>query len=467
MNSLQSQIHDFIEEVEKITHFYRQNLKEEKRNIENTSKRVSELVNSISLKEEYEAVKSIEPMRVSLPNHSVLDSLFKEESNNNGFLLGEDREEKSKKLAAERRAEYNAYLEKKERELQKKHQTYEEMSTTVTPRSVMESVDYETILAKRREEELKFRQIHHAEPSLSNGVANSEKITVPKIPQTPEKIPLRENNVKITSAPIVEDNKKVSALTHDNTGSYERRYIPHRPLSSQENHFHRTGGGGEPVRDSFGNLITARGFRDSAPMLSFPSFQQNQASSNKSSYREELAKQIEERKRLAELEKLKAEELENKIAQRIAEERRKMQMEYENELKANNNVKEQRQQERLRQLEEFQRRDAETKQKLKNSRAVESRPQTSENINRSVENRKSSPPIPAVRSKIIFERVTSPEVLREVPPVKPENVFSSLAEIRKKIMQDRQNSNRAIKGTYEVMNRRTVHDDEEDEYDRR
>lgn len=51
--------------------------------------------------------------------------------------------------------------------------------------------------------------------------------------------------------------------------------------------------------------------------------------------------QIEEKKRLAELEKHKAQELEKKIAQRIEEERRKMQLEYENELKANNNVKEQ------------------------------------------------------------------------------------------------------------------------------
>ncbi|KFM81915.1 hypothetical protein X975_04110, partial [Stegodyphus mimosarum] len=139
-----------------------------------------------------------------------------------------------------------------------------------------------------------------------------------------------------------------------------------------------------------------------------------------------------------------------------------MQREYENEMKKNNKIEEEfrRQQERLQMLEEFQRKDAEMRKK-KFSEAKESRKE----IVSEVKERSNSPPVPAVRTKELLEKAVSPTAVVTSPltEVKPGNVYSCLAEIRRSIMQDQQKLKKDFKNSYEVMDRRTVQDLYDDE----
>ncbi|GIY40355.1 hypothetical protein CEXT_56371 [Caerostris extrusa] len=224
----------------------------------------------------------------------------------------------------------------------------------------------------------------------------------------------------------------------------------------------KTGGGGEPVKDSSGNLITNRRFRENS--AGYFSFQQDISKTKKDFYREELRKQIEEKRRLKELEQEKARLLEQQMADRIEQQRKKIQMEYEEELKRNNLLKQQRQQERIQQLEEFQKRDAALRNRRTREVFVPDDAKNTSDLNVPPK-RSASPPVPSVRSKVILERVVSPEVASKtqaLSDVKPENIFSSLAEIRRTIMQEQQSLKKDMQQSYEVMNRRTVVDDSDD-----
>ncbi|GFT89064.1 uncharacterized protein NPIL_277012 [Nephila pilipes] len=364
-------------------------------------------------------------------NRSVINSLFKDDVPDS-FLFQLGQGDKREHLAAERRSEYNAYLEKKDKEIQCRRKVLEE-SRSVTPRSLLEFIDYEKLLAKRKEEESKFRNLNYAEPSFDKSISKSETSQKENVDTTLEKPYTDVSLPKETSVPV-----------------------------------HRTGGGGEPVKDSSGNLITNRGFKENSSLGYFP-FHEDASKHKKDFYREELRKQIEEKKRLKELEKQKAQHLEDQIAQRIEQQRKQMQMEYESELKKNILLKEKRQQERLQQLEEFQRRDAASRSKKAREIEVPHVTKESEILNiqepTPTTKRSTSPPVPSVRSKVILERVVSPEIANKtqaLSEVKPENIFSSLAEIRRTIMQDQQNIRKDLKESYEVMNRRTVKDVLED-----
>ncbi|GFY64261.1 uncharacterized protein TNIN_90761, partial [Trichonephila inaurata madagascariensis] len=319
----------------------------------------------------------------------------------------------------------------KDKELQSHRRVLEE-SRSVTPRSLLDFVDYEKLLAKRKEEESKFRNLNYAEPSFDRSISKSE----------------------------ISQKENINTTLEDPIKPYADISVPKKTSGPVQ----RTGGGGEPVKDSSGNLITNRGFKESTSLGYFP-FQEDVSKHKKDFYREELRKQIEEKKRLKELEKQKAQHLEDQIAQRMEQQRRQMQMEYENELKKNILRKEQRQQERLQQLEEFQRRDAALRNRK--TREIETTRITKEpeildfREPSPPPKRSTSPPVPSVRSKVILERVVSPEVAtktQSLSEVKPENIFSSLAEIRRTIMKDQQNLRKDLRESYEVMNRRTVKD---------
>ncbi|GFR09501.1 uncharacterized protein TNCT_294791 [Trichonephila clavata] len=300
-------------------------LEEERAELKKDESKVLNLLSAFYKKDSHEQnLKSTtDAMTVSFSNQSAISSLFKDDTPDS-FLFKLGQGDKREHLAAERKNEYNAYLEKKDKELQSHRRVLEE-SRSVTPRSLLDFVDYEKLLAKRKEEESKFRNLNYAEPSFDRSISKSE----------------------------ISQKENINTTFEEQIKPYADISIPKKTSGPVQ----RTGGGGEPVKDSSGNLITNRGFKENTSLGYFP-FQEDVSKHKKDFYREELRKQIEERKQLKELEKQKAQLLENQIAQRIEQQRRQMQMEYENELKKSILLKEQRQQERLQQLEEFQRRDA-------------------------------------------------------------------------------------------------------------
>ncbi|GIY31820.1 uncharacterized protein CDAR_580971 [Caerostris darwini] len=416
----------YIQEVEKCIQSFKAQLEKQQKELKEDERSTLNLL-SVLYKKEFpkQNLNLLDPMKLSFPNRSVVNSLFKDDKTEN-FLFNVGQESKRDHLAAERRAEYNAYLEKKEREFQTHRKVLEE-SRNVTPRSILESVDYEKVLAKRKEEESKFRNLNYAEPSVDNNISKPE-------------ISVKEN-IDIS---LGDDMKQYS--------------LPQQVLIPSG----KTGGGGEPVKDSSGNLITNRRFRENS--AGYFSFQQDISKTKKDFYREELRKQIEEKRRLKELEQEKARLLEQQMADRIEQQRKKIQMEYEEELKRNNLLKQQRQQERIQQLEEFQKRDAALRNRRTREVFVPDDAKNTSDLNVPPK-RSASPPVPSVRSKVILERVVSPEVASKtqaLSDVKPENIFSSLAEIRRTIMQEQQNLKKDMQQSYEVMNRRTVVDDSDD-----
>ncbi|XP_055953238.1 non-muscle caldesmon-like isoform X2 [Argiope bruennichi] len=423
-------VDSYIEEVEKCIQAFKVQLQEQQKELQEDEGKVLDLLSAFYKKDSpKQDLHCADQMTISFPNTSSISSLFKDDSAES-FIFKLGQEDKRRHLVAERRAEYNLYLEK-DKELQSRRKVLEE-SRNVTPRSILESVDYKKILAKRKEEESKFRNLNYAEPSID------KKISKPEI--------------------SVKENVDLSLENHIKSGADLPIPQP-APIVA-----HRTGGGGEPVKDSSGNLITNRGYKASSSEY-FP-FLQDTSKHKKDYYREELRKQIEERKRIKELEEEKARLLEDQIAQRIEQQRRQMQMEYEKELQKNILLKEQRQQERLKQLEEFQKRDAALKNKrMREIQALDGKDSINLNVVQEPPKRSASPPVPSVRSKVILERVVSPEVATKTQAlsgVKPENIFSSLAEIRRTIMQEQNNARKDLKDSYEVMNRRTVVDDSDD-----
>ncbi|GBM21113.1 hypothetical protein AVEN_200792-2 [Araneus ventricosus] len=425
-------VDSYIEEVEKCMQAFKAQLQEQHKELQEDEGKVINLLSAFYKKDSpKQNPDCTDQMTISFPNRSSISSLFKDDSTES-FIFKLGQEDKRQHLAAERRAEYNSFIEK-DKELLSRRKILEE-SRSVTPRSILESVDYEKILAKRKEEESKFRNLNYAEPSIDKKISKSE-------------ISVKENVDLSLENPIT---------------SFPEPPVPQpAPIP-----MHRTGGGGEPVRDSSGNLITNRRFKASSSSSEYFPFQEDNSKHKKDYYREELRKQIQEKKRLKELEEERARLLEEQVAQRIEQQRRQMQMEYEKELQKNNLLKEQRQQERLKQLEEFQKRDAAMKNKrTREIQMPDRRDSIDLNVVQEPPKRSASPPVPSVRSKVILERVVSPDVTiktQALSGVKPENIFSSLAEIRRTIMQEQNNAKKDLKESYEVMNRRTVVDDSDD-----
>ncbi|CAL1300142.1 unnamed protein product [Larinioides sclopetarius] len=411
-------VDSYIEEVEKCIQSFKVQLQEQQKELQEDEGKVINLLSAFYKKDSpKQNLDCADQMTISFPNRSSissLSSLFKDDSTES-FIFKLGQEDKRQHLAAERRAEYNSFIEK-DKELLSRRKVLDE-SRSVTPRSLLESVDYEKVLAKRKEEESKFRNLNYAEPNFDKKISKSE-ISVK------ENIDLSlENPIKSYAEPPVPQPVPIPA--------------------------HRTGGGGEPVRDSSGNLITNRGFKASSSSSDYFPFLQDTSKRKNDYYREELRKQIEERKRLKELEEEKARLLEDQIAQRIEQQRLQMQREYEKELQKNNLLKEKRQEERLKQLEEFQKREAAMKNKRMREIHIPERKNSIDlNVAQEPPNRSASPPVPSVRSKVILERVVSPDVTiktQALSSVKPENIFSSLAEIRRTIMQEQNNAKKDLK----------------------
>ncbi|XP_054707019.1 uncharacterized protein LOC129216827 [Uloborus diversus] len=229
----------------------------------------------------------------------------------------------------------------------------------------------------------------------------------------------------------------------------------------------RMGGGGEPVRDPYGKLITTRGYKTeplswAGNSISLPSMERTCSRAKNALYREELQRQIEEKKRLEALERERTKQLEERIAERTEMQRQQMRAEYEKELQRTKNLEAElrRQQEFAKQLEEFQKRDAELRKRK--STEVHSHGENGYSNSESLQKRRSpSPPVPAVRTKELMERTVTP--IQSLAQVKPENLFSSLAEIRRQILQNQ--DKKQTNASYKVMNRRTVADvdDESDD----
>ncbi|GIY40351.1 hypothetical protein CEXT_56362 [Caerostris extrusa] len=170
----------YIQEVEKCIQSFKVQLEKQQKELKEDERSTLNLL-SVLYKKEFpkQNLNLLDPMKLSFPNRSVVNSLFKDDKTEN-FLFNLGQGNKRDHLAAERRAEYNAYLEKKERQFQTHRKVLEE-SRSVTPRSILESVDYEKVLAKRKEEESKFRNLNYAEPSVDNNISPNLKFPLKKI----------------------------------------------------------------------------------------------------------------------------------------------------------------------------------------------------------------------------------------------------------------------------------------------
>ncbi|KAG8192621.1 hypothetical protein JTE90_017186 [Oedothorax gibbosus] len=396
----------------------------------------------------------------NFPSH--LSSLFGEEEE---FFPFKEDEGRRRRLAQERQNEYNTFLRRKEETEAARKKVAEEK---VAPRSILESVDYDKVLARMKAQEAQFRNVNRAEPSLEESSSSLHFSPVQKYtPEQKKSVSVVSNGPYHTNKYLVErdkdfsrpqssDRKVFHAPTSTSTISKnvethptpKRQNDTSRPESSGKKTYQspvgehqRRGGGGDPLRDANGNLITTRGY------LSFPSQQQNLHRNQQMFYREQLQQQIEERRALEAEERRRLREEEEALARRAEEQRLRMLREYEEEQAKSLRKNEQRESERQRQLEEYKLREAALRQKRAPPPPVPEVPVPME--------RPKSPPIPAVRSKTILNN--TPPILVDV---KPENVFSSLSEIRRSLMQEQPQKD--FKNSYEVMNRRTVLDDDEE-----
>ncbi|XP_054707022.1 uncharacterized protein LOC129216830 [Uloborus diversus] len=145
-----------IRQIEEFTDSWRLELEEEKKELEERHKKFSDLLavfeKSLATGS---SMKALDNINFLPPSNSVIHSIFKDEDPGT-LVIHSDREAKKKQLAEERRAEYNAFLQKKENELFLKRKNFEERNN-VTPKSLLDFVDYEKVLARRKEEEARFR----------------------------------------------------------------------------------------------------------------------------------------------------------------------------------------------------------------------------------------------------------------------------------------------------------------------
>lgn len=256
------------------------------------------------------------------------------------------------------------------------------------------------------------------------------------------------------------------------------------------------GGGGAPMRDGFGNIITSRkgkalpvmpsemahplGVPIEKEALPIPNpivntvstyNREYEAQRKHERYKEDLRKQIEEKKRLLQEDKERQRLEEERLAQRIEEQRLRMQREYEEE-QAKRIRKEEElrlKQERLMQLQEGQRKEEERRKREaaeKRERDRLEKLRELEDIRRNtLENqlRSKSPPVPTVRTQTL-EREKTPK--SEVPGDPRQNVLSQLTQLRQQLQDEQQKMNAKLKEQkkkYKVMDRRAVQEDSDDD----
>lgn len=575
--------------------------------------------------------KSSDSPAACTPRHG--SSMIKANQNLSGLLFRDDdpiglplgqHEEKRKKLAEERKADYNRFLIEKEKQLQhKKEAALQRRNTTSeasTPRSIA-SMNYQEVLQRKKEEEKQYRNLNHLDPlddsellrlqneadklkserdnitMLINNLkrfADSEPSASTSHTQFSQSVPVvgasaspvkalnsfpvppsfpsvmapstaptafpsmqgngssyqdMQNTLNFTQSlplptatqrmPNLEYQTPVQPLAFPSTSSSFQNPLftghmaaqqpkPNQFLSNadymreldeqvkqkqrqkmkemedekrqQQNDFfpwgNTHGGGGAPMKDHFGNIITSRkgktlpvmpsemahplGMPLEKDVLSVPSAIANtvstynreyEAQRKHDRYKEDLRKQIEEKKRLLQEEKERQRLEEDRLAQRIEEQRLRMQREYEEE-QAKRIRKEEElrlKQERLMQLQEEQRKEEErrkreTAEKRERERLEKLR-ELEEMRKNAIENqqRRKSPPVPTVRTQTL-EREKTPK--SEVPTDPRQNVLSQLTQLRQQLQDEQQKMNAKLKEQkkkYKVMDRRAVQEDSDDD----
>ncbi|XP_076319218.1 uncharacterized protein LOC143230083 isoform X4 [Tachypleus tridentatus] len=232
-------------------------------------------------------------------------------------------------------------------------------------------------------------------------------------------------------------------------------------------------GAGAPLRDTKGNVITSR----KSKIRNFgTSYSTNSSFSvtKEDQYKEELKKQIDEKKKLAAEARERESQEDEKLAKRVEEQRLRMQREYEEEVDKRKRKDEglRLRQERLRQMQEEQQKELLKQQQEAEEKRRQER-EKKERKQQQVEERAQScsPPLRARKTQE-KETATSPVTsgtpyFEPDPPVDPRHrMLGQLSEMRQQLQEEQRKMKEKLKdqkNSYKVMDQDDSSDDDNPE----